>query len=211
MTPKQTANEHAAATVIQKLARRNISGSYAPTAADAVAQIKNILQAGMTVANGGSETLGALDFRAVVEQAGCTYLDRASATTPQEARELYAKTTLCDVFFMSTNAITADGELLNVDGAGNRVSCLAFGPSKVVVVAGMNKLCKDLHSAMDRVRVTAAPPNCVRLNLNTPCAATGICGDCHSPDCICCQVVITRHSRVPGRIHVILVGEELGY
>ncbi|MCD7928793.1 MAG: lactate utilization protein [Clostridiales bacterium] len=211
MTPKKISYEHTARTVLKNMEKRNFTGSYAPTADAAVEQIKALLTPGLTVANGGSETLGELSFRELVEQAGCTYIDRAAYTTPQEKREIYARTTLSDLFFLSANAITVAGELVNVDGAGNRVACLAHGPERVVVVAGMNKVCKDLPSAIERIKVHAAPPNCVRLELNTPCSVTGVCADCHSEGCICCNTVITRHNRTPGRIHVILVGEELGF
>ncbi len=211
MTPKEISYEHTARTILKNMEKRNFTGSYAPTAEDAVEQIKALLQPGLTVANGGSMTLGELSFQELAEQAGCTYIDRAAAKTPQEKREIYARTTLSDLYFLSANAITVAGELVNVDGNGNRVACLTYGPERVVVVAGMNKVCKDLPSAIERVKVQAAPPNCVRLDMKTPCSVTGVCADCHSEDCICCATVITRHNRTPGRIHVILVGEELGF
>ncbi|MCD8188732.1 MAG: lactate utilization protein [Clostridiales bacterium] len=211
MTPREISYEHLARTVLKNMEKRNFTGSYAPTADDAVEQIKALLQPGLTVASGGSATLGELNFQEMVEQAGCTYIDRAAATTSQEKREIYARTTLSDLYFLSANAITVAGELVNVDGNGNRVACLTCGPERVVVVAGMNKVCKDIPSAIERVKVQAAPPNCVRLEMNTPCSVTGVCADCHSEGCICCATVITRHSRTPGRIHVILVGEELGF
>lgn len=112
---------------------------------------------------------------------------------------------------MSTNAITMDGELVNIDGSGNRVAALIFGPEEVIIVAGMNKVTADVPGAYKRVKNIASPPNCVRLNKNTPCAMTGQCGSCLGDDCICSQTVITRRSGIPGRIKVILVGEELGY
>ena len=111
---------------------------------------------------------------------------------------------------MSTNAITLDGELVNIDGSGNRVACLAFGPNEVIVVAGMNKVVSNVEEGIARSRNFAAPPNTVRLGCDTPCAKIGQCGNCLN-DTICCQIVVTRASRVPGRIKVILVGEELGY
>ena len=112
---------------------------------------------------------------------------------------------------MSTNAITTDGQLVNIDGTGNRVAALIWGPKQVIVLAGMNKVCPTLEDAYRRVKNIASPPNCIRLNRKTPCAATGICGDCLSPDCICSQTVLTRRSGIPGRIKVILIGEQLGY
>lgn len=130
---------------------------------------------------------------------------------PQEKKEIYAKVVCADYFFMSTNAITLDGELVNVDGAGNRVACLSSGPDNVIILAGMNKVAASVEEGHDRVRNTAAPINALRLNKKTPCAVTGRCSNCQSPDCICSQIVITRRSHIPGRIQVILIGEELGY
>jgi hypothetical protein len=124
---------------------------------------------------------------------------------------MYSRQVMADFFLMSSNAITIDGELVNIDGRANRVSLLCWGPQNVIVIAGMNKIASDVESAVQRVRDAAAPPNTVRLNKNTPCAQTGRCGNCYSPDCICSQIVITRRSSTPKRIKVILVGEELGY
>lgn len=138
-------------------------------------------------------------------------LDRSAAKTPDESRQIYARTVLADYFLMSTNAITLGGELINIDGNGNRVACLIQGPSNVVIVAGMNKVVPDIDSGIGRIRSTACPANAIRLQRNLPCAATGVCHDCFSPECFCCQVVVTRRSMHPGRIKVYLVGEELGY
>ena len=115
------------------------------------------------------------------------------------------------VYLSSANAITADGQILNIDGRGNRVAFLCYGPQNVIILAGMNKVVTDVDAGLKRVRNTATPPNTVRLHKKTPCAVTGRCGDCFSPDCICSQFVVTRRSGIPGRIKVILVGEELGY
>ena len=112
---------------------------------------------------------------------------------------------------MSTNALTLDGELVNIDGNGNRVACLIHGPSNIMIIAGMNKIVPSVNTAVDRVRNMASPPNAKRLNRQTPCNFTGRCGDCLSPDCMCNQIVITRRSGRPGRIKVFLVAEELGY
>ena len=116
-----------------------------------------------------------------------------------------------DVFISSANAMSDDGVIVNIDGNSNRVSAIAQGPEKVLFIVGMNKVCADTDSAMKRARNVAAPINVQRFNLNTPCAATGTCMDCKSPDTICCQFLITRFSRHPGRIHVILVNDSLGF
>ena len=136
---------------------------------------------------------------------------RQVCKTPEDSRKIFHDALMADYYFMSTNAMTIDGELVNIDGNGNRVAALIYGPENVIILAGMNKVAKDVAEAVDRVHLTATPMNCVRLNKQTPCAVTGVCADCLSPDCICNQVVITRRSGIQGRIKVILIGEELGY
>ena len=211
MTPLEQSRYNLAQTVIKGLERRNMTGEYCATTDDAKAAIARFLIPGTSVAAGGSATLGQLGFAEAAKAAGCNFLDRFAANTPEEQREIFKEILFCDTYFMSTNAMTQDGALVNIDGNCNRISALAFGPEQVVVVAGMNKVAPDLDSAVKRARNEAAPPNCIRLCLNTPCTKTGKCMDCGSPDCICCQFLITRRSRVKGRIHVILVGQDLGF
>lgn len=138
-------------------------------------------------------------------------IDRSLAKTPEEQREIYGRTVMSDYYFMSTNAITYEGELVNIDGNGNRVACLIHGPRHVIIIAGMNKVATTLEGAFERARTMACPPNAVRLDKKTPCAATGKCGDCLSPDCFCNQIVVTRRSGHTGRIKVFLVAEDLGF
>ena len=123
---------------------------------------------------------------------------------------MYRDSFSSDVYFMSTNAITSDGELINIDGNGNRVAAIVYGPDSVIVIAGMNKVCDSLEQAVDRARTVAAPANAQRFNIATPCKAAGSCHNCTSPDCICSKLVITRFCMPAGRIKVILVGEDLG-
>ena len=129
----------------------------------------------------------------------------------EEKRQIHAKAILSDYYLMSTNAFTMDGQLVNIDGNGNRVSALCYGPKHVVIITGMNKLTPSVEDAYKRIRQDACPPNCVRLGLSTPCSKTGVCGDCMSASSICDLFVTTRMSRYPDRIHIIMVGEELGY
>ncbi|MCD7734364.1 MAG: lactate utilization protein [Clostridiales bacterium] len=203
--------EKAAQTVIQGLERRGMTGEYCPTTADALEAGKRFLLPGTSVAWGGSATLDEIGLLNAIQSSGCVALDRHAPTDPEEVREVYRQTLFCDTYFLSANAVTLDGVLVNIDGNGNRVAALAFGPKQVVVIAGMNKVCPDLDSAMKRARNVAAPTNAIRFGLSTPCTSRGRCADCQNPDSICCQFLITRRSRTPGRIHVILVGEELGY
>ena len=138
-------------------------------------------------------------------------INRELAKTAEEQRKVYGQICCSDYFLMGTNAITLDGELINIDGRGNRVAFLCYGQQKVLILVWMNKIVTDIDSGFKRVRNIASPPNTVRLNKKTPCAVTGKCEDCYSPDCICGQFVVTRRSGVPNRIKVILIGEELGY
>lgn len=211
MTAIETHNEHLATSVIANLKKRNMEGYYCHTKMEAFEQILSLIPEQSTVGFGGSETVKELGLLTALENGNFQLIDRRKATSPQESREFHAKTMLADYYLMSTNAITYDGELINIDGTGNRVSCLVFGPETVIIVAGMNKLVPDVASGIERVHNVAAPPNGIRLNLTTPCAVTGRCGNCVGSQSMCCQTVITRNSRVKGRIKVFLIGESLGY
>lgn len=211
MSHKQTALARQAETIIKNLEKRNMEGCYFETAAACTQSILTEIPSGSIIGWGGSESLKECGLMDAIHCGSYELLDRSSAKTPEESRQIYARTVLADYFLMSTNAITLDGELINIDGNGNRVACLIQGPSHVIVVAGMNKVVPDVKSGVARVRNVASPANAIRLDRKLPCAATGVCHDCLSPECFCCQVVITRRSMHPGRIKVWLVGEELGY
>ena len=208
---KQGYYENAADTVIKNLKKRRMDAYYCEDKQEALEKVLELMEDGKSVAWGGSMTLAECGIMDAVKSGKYNVIDREKAKTDEEIRETYGKICTCDYFLMSTNAITLDGELVNVDGRGNRVSFLCFGPQNVIVVAGMNKLVTDVDMGIKRTRNMDAPPNTVRLKKNTPCSVTGRCADCLSPDCICAQTVITRLSMIPGRIKVILVGEELGY
>lgn len=211
MTPKQTFYENQAKSIIHKLEARKMEGYYCPDKESAKAKVLELIGPNKKVVTyGGSMSLDEVGLKEAVEEAGHDLLRREKYVTPEEKRECFAKQTLADVFMMSTNAITLDGELVNIDGSGNRVACLSFGPNEVIVVAGMNKVVSNVEEGIARSRNFAAPPNTVRLGCDTPCAKIGQCGNCLN-DTICCQIVVTRACRVPGRIKVVLVGEELGY
>lgn len=211
MSPKELANQNLANTIIKNMAKKNLEGYYCSTSAEAVEKALSLMPEGSSVTWGGSMTLTECGLMNALQGKGYELIDRDVAKTPEEARTMYAKQVMADYYLMSSNAITVDGELVNIDGRSNRVSCLCWGPQNVIIIAGMNKVATDVENALKRVRNFAAPPNAVRLNRNTPCAQTGKCGNCYSPDCICSQIVITRRSSTPNRIKVILVGEELGY
>lgn len=211
MNPKKQYYENAANSLIKKLNLRGMDGYYIDNRTEALTKIKDFLTPHCSISFGGSMTLEEIGLLDELKNSDYLIYDRKEAKTPEEKRQLYGKIVMCDYYFMSSNAITLDGELINIDGVGNRVACLCYGPKYVFVVAGMNKIVPDLASGIARVRNMAAPPNTVRLNRATPCATLGRCSDCLSNDCICCETVITRKSMIPGRIKVILIGEELGY
>lgn len=211
MSPKQKSFENTAQTIIKNLEKRQMEGYYCENAAAAVEKALSFVEADSTVTYGGSETLNESGLKEALRKGSYNLLDRDKAATPEIKKEIEAKTFVADYYFMSTNAITLDGELINVDGSGNRVAALIYGPKNVIIITGMNKIVPNVESGLTRVRNFAAPPNVVRLNKNTPCFTTGKCHDCLSPDCICNQTVITRRSGIKNRIKVILVGEELGY
>ena len=197
--------------IIKKLKLRKMEGFYVDTMEDAYKKVLELIgTSSKTVAYGGSMTIDNSDLKAKIKDAGHELIVRENYKTDEEIRELKSKMINADTFLMSTNAITLDGELINIDGRGNRVSYMIYGPDQVIVIAGMNKVVKDVDTGIDRTRNMASPANTVRLNCDTPCAKTGRCADCLDHT-ICCQIVVTRASMVPGRIKVVLVGEEVGY
>ena len=211
MSPKEIAKQNLANTIIKNMEKKNLEAYYCATSAEAVEKALSLMPEGASITWGGSESIKECGLMDAIKNANYELIDRTDAKTPEEDRIMYSRQVMADFFLMSSNAITIDGELVNIDGRANRVSLLCWGPQNVIVIAGMNKITSDVESAIQRVRDAAAPPNTVRLNKNTPCAQTGRCGNCYSPDCICSQIVITRRSSTPKRIKVILVGEELGY
>lgn len=212
MEPKKLYYETLASTVIKNLEKRRIDGCYCETIEEAEKKVFSYLSPECTVAFGGSMTLEDTGMlTALRHDPHIHLLDRSTAKTDDDVKKLYHDAFSADFYLMSTNAITVDGELVNIDGTGNRVAALIYGPENVIILAGMNKVAANVDEALSRVHNVATPMNCQRLNKKTPCASTGICADCLSPDCICNQVVVTRRSAIPGRIKVILIGEELGY
>ncbi len=194
--------------VIKGLASRNMTGYYAKTKEEALQQALCLIPENSTVTMGGGMSVHEIGLVKALKEGNYKFIDR-DEMEDKRAAMLFAYD--ADVFLMSANAMTEDGILVNIDGNANRVSALAQGPRKVIVIAGMNKICDDVDGAMKRARNVAAPINAQRFGLNTPCAKTGSCMNCKSPDTICCQFLITRYSKHPGRIHVILVDDNLGF
>ena len=201
-------NELLAQKVIKGLESRNMTGYYAATKADALKLALSLIPKGSSIAMGGSVSAAEIGLVDAVKGPDYRFIDR-NAATDKRAAMLAAYD--ADVFLTSVNAMTEDGVLIIIDGNANRVSAIAHGPKKVVMIVGMNKVCKDADAAMKRARNVAAPTNAQRFGLSTPCAKTGSCMDCKSPDTICCQFLMTRFSRHADRIHVILVNDMLGF
>lgn len=208
---KKTARRTTAERIIKKLSIRNMTGHYRDTAAEAVELARGLVEPGQSVTWGGSVSFSESGIKAALEADGHPMIDRSRAATPEEQDAMWLEQVGADWFFMGANAITLDGELVNIDGNANRLALLLHGPKHVCVIAGMNKVVADVESGLKRIRTVTCPLNATRLHTSTPCELTGACADCHAAGCMCCQEVITRHSRHDGRIHVILVGEDLGF
>ena len=201
-------NELLAQKVIKGLESRNMSGYYASDREEAKKLALSLIPEGSLVTMGGGQSVWDIGLPQALKEGNYNFLDR---NLVEDKRAAMLAAYDADVFLASANAITEDGVMVNIDGNANRVSALAFGPKKLVLIVGMNKVCPDVDAAMKRARNVAAPINAQRFGLSTPCAKTGSCMNCKSPDTICCQFLITRFSRHTGRIHVILVNDNLGF
>ena len=211
MSIKKEYYQKLANTVLKGFEKRFIEGHYCETVEEAKELALSFVPENSTASFGGSVTLAETGvLEALRAREDITLYDRDKANGPEEVKKIMHDALSCDYYFMSSNAITTSGELVNIDGNGNRVAALIYGPENVIILAGMNKIVKDVEEGISRTRNIASPQNCIRLKKNTPCAANGVCGNCLA-DTICDQIVITRASRVPQRIKVILVGEELGF
>ena len=206
--------------VMDALRKNRMQVEYVPCREDAVALVKALIPAGSTVGTGGSRTLDETGVTELLRNGDYIFYDRNNSNlTPEERAEFTAKSATADFYLCSSNAITEQGELYNVDGFSNRVAAIANGPKKVIMVVGVNKIVPDLNAAIRRVKTIAAPLNTKRLDCDTYCRKTGVCmgleggmtDGCHSPARICCSYLICAQQRVKNRIHVILVGESLGF
>jgi L-lactate utilization protein LutB len=204
-------NERLAQTVINNLQRRHIEGFYCPTGSDAVKKVSELIADGSSVTWGGTMTVRDLGIpEALKERDTLEVLDRDLVTTAEEKQAMYLRAFSTDVYLTSANAISEDGVIVNIDGNGNRVAAITWGPKKVIFVIGLNKVAQTVEAALSRARGTASPINAARFDINTPCQNDGVCHNCKSPDSICNYVHFLRNSP-RGRHVVVLVGEELGY
>ncbi len=198
--------------VLEALRRNRMDAMYVDTKEEARALVGELIPEGASAAVGGSETLSETGILDLLRSGKYRFLDRyAEGLTKEQKEEVQRQSFTADWLLASANAVTEDGWLYQVDGAGTRVAPMIFGPKNVLIVAGINKVVPDMDAAVERVRAVAAPKNAVRLEKQTPCVVTGKCEDCLSPDRICCVYTAFGFQRIPGRIKVILVGEPLGY
>lgn len=208
---------------IENLKRNKMAAYYVDTKEQACELVKTLINKDDVISSGGSVTLKETGVYDIITSSDYNYLDRSrEGITREEVEEVYRKTFCADAFFTSSNAITENGELYNVDGNSNRVAAILYGPKSVIVVCGYNKIVKNIDEAAKRVKCIAAPKNTVRLNIDTYCSNTGkcvslnednpeLCAGCHSDGRICCNYVVCAQQRHPDRIKVIIIGEEYGY
>ena len=211
MTPKEARNERLAHHLMRHLERRNMAACYCPTAAEAVAKVSELIPDGSSVTWGGSMTIRDMGIPAALHaRSSLNVMDRDMAATSDEAQEIYRMAFTADYYLSSANAISEDWVIVNIDGTGNRVAAITFGPKHVIFVISLNKVAQTAEAALARARSTAAPINAARFDIKTPCHSDGVCHNCNSPECVCNHIHFLRNS--PGRRHtVVLVGEDWGY
>lgn len=214
MLPKEKIYREKALKVIENLKKRNMDGIYYESSQQAVGEIIKMIPQGSLVGLGGSETIIESGLVEELRKLDIHLLDRyKKGIAKEEVNKMRREALLSDIFITSSNAVTVDGRLVNIDGTGNRVAAMIYGPSKVIFLVGMNKIVRTLEDALSRIKNHTAPLNAVRVGVETPCYHLGYCNDphCHPPNRICSQVVIIEANPTPGRIMVVLVGKELGF
>ena len=207
----KTYYEKRAQVLVKNLKSRHFDAYYCPDSASALAKALELIPEGASVGWGGALSAQQIGLIDAVKSGSFAAIDRDAATTPEERTQALKRCLTADVFLCGANALSLDGQMVNIDGTGNRVAAIAYGPDTILVIAGMNKVCDTLDDAVTRARTVAAPMNKQRFPFKTPCEVTGACADCKSEESICNQILITRNCRPAGRIKFILVGEELGF
>lgn len=196
--------------LVKNLKKRHFDAYYCATKEEALAKALELIPQESVVGWGGVLSAGQIGLLQALKEGNYRVVDREKTTTPEERHQAAMAAMAADVFITSANGLSMEGEMVNIDGMGNRVAAIVYGPKEILVIAGMNKVSDTLEDAITRARTVAAPLNQQRFGLNNPCTVTGTCADCTSESCICNQILITRHCRPVGRIKFILVGEELG-
>ena len=210
-TPNEMFNEKRGQQLVKHLKSRHFDAYYCKTSKEALEKALELIPEGSSVGWGGAKSAEQIGLLNAVRKGNYQVIDRDTAKTPEEKVQLDNRALFADVYIAGANAMSMDGQMVSIDGNGNRVAAIVYGPKTVIVVVGMNKVCATLEEAVSRARTVAAPTNMQRFMKNTPCAVTGVCGDCKSEDCICNQILITRHCRPVNRIRYIVVGEDLGF
>ena len=211
MTPQELRNESLATKMIKNLNRRNMEAFYCPTAEEAVKKVSELIADGSSVTWGGSMTVRDLGIPDMLRRRGTLEVLDRDLVEGEAVQDIYLRALTADVYLTSANAISEDGVIVNVDGNGNRVAAITWGPKKVIFIIGMNKVAQTVEAALSRARGTASPINAKRFDIKTPCQVDGMCHNCNSPESICSYVHFLRNSRNKGRHVVVLVGENLGY
>ena len=211
MTPKELRNERLAERMIKNLKRRNMEAFYCKTSSEAINKVLELIPDGSSITWGGSMTIRDMGLPDALRQKG-TYevLDRDLVEGNEEKIQMYVRAFTADVYLSSANAISEDGVIINIDGHGNRVAAITWGPKKVIFIIGLNKVAQTVEAALARARSTASPINASRFDIKTPCQVDGMCHNCNSPESICNYVHFLRNSP-RGKHTVILVGEDWGY
>ena len=207
----KTYYEKRAQVLVKNLKSRHFEAYYCPDSASALAKALELIPEGASVGWGGALSAQQIGLIDAVKSGNFAAIDRDAATTPEERTQALKRCLTADVFLCGANALSLDGQMVNIDGTGNRVAAIAYGPDTILVIAGMNKVCDTLDDAVTRARTVAAPMNKQRFPFKTPCEVMGACADCKSEESICNQILITRNCRPAGRIKFVLVGEELGF
>jgi L-lactate utilization protein LutB len=212
MTPTEQRNERLGAKMMKQLQRRHFEAYYCATADEARQRVNELIPDGSSVTWGGTMTVRDMGIPEMLKGRGTLDVwDRDTVTTAEEKQEMYFRAFHADYYLSSANAISEDGVIVNIDGNGNRVAAITWGPQHVIFVVGMNKVAQDVEAALKRARSTASPINAARFDIDTPCQKDGVCHNCNSPQSICNYVHFLRNSSKPGRIIVVLVGETFGY
>ena len=211
MDPKQKYYHKRGELLVKNLRSRHFEAYYCESREQALEKALELIPVGATVGWGGALSAKQIGLLDAMNNGNYNAIDRDKAPNPEQRKQAMKRCLLADVFITGANALSMDGQMVNIDGNGNRVAPIVYGPESIIVIAGMNKVMDTLDAAMIRARTVAAPMNKQRFDLKTPCEVTGTCGDCKSEGCICNQILITRNSKPAGRIKMILVGEDLGF
>lgn len=197
--------------LVKNLNSRHFEAYYCATKEEALAKALELIPQGSTVGWGGALSARQIGLLEAMGTGKYNALDRDKASSPEERTAIQRACFDADFFIVGANALSLDGQMVSIDGNGNRAGMIVYGPKNVLVIAGMNKVADTLEEAVRRARTIAAPQNAQRFGLPNPCSVTGACGDCKNETCICNQILITRASKPAGRIKMIIVGEDLGF